>query len=265
MTRGSQRAIVASFAALVACGTSDAPVAVDTSRERSEPTPDVVLEESFGRRLLAGPHPEVAEGTDDLPPRPLLLVDGARSFEPIVPSFDGRITAAGVVWATVEGTLIDGEGLVLASGIEPDLSVSPDGERVAYTAHRDDGSTAIQLLTVEDGTSRPLTETLSDATTPFFVDDERLVVVGARNGDVMGLWLIELGRGSLVPLTNAGLRVGEPFGPDFVPPPYHQRAMRVEEGTLIYDDGEAVQRVPLGSHRLGPIEPPARGGGEVSP
>jgi len=41
------------------------------------------------------------------------------------------------------------------------------------------------------------------------------------------------------------LRAGQRLGASFVPPPAYHESMRIEDGALVYDDGESMQRVVL--------------------
>jgi hypothetical protein len=207
-----------------------------------------VLDTRGDQRIVERIEPlNVPVATDVIPPRALAWLEGDMRRPPPRPSHTGKLTAFGPVWVTTDERLIDARGGMLARGVVPELSVSPDGRRVAYAAHEDDGSLAVFIMNLEDGTAERLPTGLAHAGSPLFVDAATIVVVGARAGGIAGVWRVRLDAGAsgAQPLTNATLRVGAPPGASFVPPPARHASMRVEGRDLVYDDGRGERRVPL--------------------
>lgn len=83
-----------------------------------------------------------------------------------------------------------------AQGLEIDPALSPDGERLVYSAEGDDGHFRLFLRGVGDttGDSTLLTTTLDDAFEAAWSPDGRRLVFHVR-GDLHGLWLLEVGEG----------------------------------------------------------------------
>jgi len=197
------------------------------------------------RDAVASPPP----GTDVRPAVPMVVLreDGA-ALSPPGPVVDAVLLDGAVAWVGREGELWIDDG-AQPRGVDDEvlgeLAVGADGRRLAYAKRAGEGA-GVWLTTRDAAAPRRLTVGLAVADRPLFVDDERLVVVGSRPGGIAGLWLVRAdGSEQPRPVTNAELRAGSPLGPGFVPPPAYHDSMRLEGGSLVYDDGRGERRVPL--------------------
>jgi hypothetical protein len=200
-----------------------------------------------GQRIVAGPAPNTPAQTDLRPALPLAFFDGARFHEPPAPSWTGKLTAKGPVWITIHEELVDASGAILDREVAPELVVSADGLRLAYTRGFPN---AVYLLDLRGGRPTIATESMRDANQPLFHGDHRLVVTGSRTDELFGIWIVDLAAGA-VPraITNGDLRVGQGLGPSFVPPPARHESMRIVGETLFYDDGVSERSVQVGPPR----------------
>ena len=180
----------------------------------------------------------------------VLRDDGAALVLP-EPAIEAALLDGAVAWIDVDHTLWIDDGTRLRAvddDVHGELATDPTGRWLAWAELPGERAGVwIAPHAGEAQTPRRVTDGLGVADRPVFVDDERLVVVGAAPGGVAGVWVVRYReRGARpVPITNATLRAGEPFGPTFVPPPAYHASMRVDADVLIYDDGEQVRRVPL--------------------
>lgn len=203
-------------------------------------------EARFGRRLWVGPRPDVVEGTDAIPPRMFVLEERGRRRPQPIEAIDGWLTAHGALFVTVESELVDADGAVLSDVVEPDLCVSPEGDRVAFARHDEDdgGLTTVYVLSLDDGSSSPVSSSLDDALMPFFLSDGHLLVTGAHRGEILGLFHIDVDTGDARRLTNEGIMVGRGPDPRFIPVPIRARDIHEVPGSRVtYFDGDAEQTV----------------------
>ena len=157
----------------------------------------------------------------------------------------GALVRDGAVWVLPDGTLEHDDGRLIDRDVVPELSVDADGSALAYPRHTRAGG-GVVVLDLQSGERRVVTGGLAVADRPIFLPDARLVVVGAHPSGISGIWIADpSGIAAPIPVTNAELRVGRPFGARFVPPPAYHASMRVEGSTLVYDDGRGEQRVTL--------------------
>jgi hypothetical protein len=238
--------LVLVLAALAGCTT--APTAASQELIAGEP---VVIDVRGDRRLIrSAPSPTVAQ-TDERPTYRVLL-EGAETTALDAPVLTAALVDDGVLRVTPSFELVDDQGTVLDRDVVPELSVSADGRTVAYP-HRT-GEDAGVFVVSRDGADwtapRCVTPSLASADRPLFLESGRLLVVGSVASGIAGVWIVDpLGAAQPVPVTNAALRTGRPLGPTFVPPPAYHASMRVESGTLVYDDGNQERRVVLPSGR----------------
>lgn len=241
--------------ALTACARDRAePARPSLVHEAATPVPSIVMEERFGRRLLAGPAPALEPGTDVIPPRDFLLEEHGQRRAPAVPVTTGWLTAAGAVWATLDETLVDTDGTVLAEWVSPDVAVSPEGDRIAFPIHHDGSLTRVHVLEVGVGAAPvPVTSMLDDALMPFFLESGDMLVSGAQHGEILGVFYVDLSAGTARRLTNEGLRIGEGLGSRFVPVPLGARFMRELDGERVaYFDGDAEQVISFAANERVP-------------
>ena len=192
-------------------------------------------------------------GTDVRPAVPMaVLRDDGAALPPPAPVVEGALLDGSVAWVDVDGVLLLDDGAQLravADDVHGELAVHPDGRLLAY-AMRPGEQGGVSLAAVDGGEPRRVTCGLAVADRPLFADDGALVVVGARAGGVAGVWVVDHAANAASepqprPITNAALRAGAPLGAGFVPPPAYHGSMRIEDGALVYDDGEREQRVAL--------------------
>lgn len=205
-------------------------------------TADEVEVDIRGPRRLVGPPVTTTRG-DAFPGRELALVEGSERIALPEPALTGRITAEGAVFITEQRALIDQDGNVLDSDVELDLDVDSSGTRVAYGVRDSEGDFRVRVLDLGGGTTAHVSGALAHATTPFWLADGRLIVSGGQTNEIVGLWLLE-GEGA-TRLTNFGMKVGEPLGPDFVPLPYQQQEVRESGGALVYETDGVPVRVEI--------------------
>jgi hypothetical protein len=205
------------------------------------------IERRGGRALVAGDPPALGPGTDVLAARPMGVLDGDRFEAAPGPVLAGRLLAGGVVWVTLGRALVvvDEAGTrTIDEDVLPELDVEPDGVVIAYARGAGEGA-GVYLHDVRRGQTRLASDGLAVADRPLFAG-EQLILVGAPPGGVAGVHVADWRDPTARPrvLTNEGLAAGQ-LGPSFVPPPASHASMRMEEGTLVYDDGEGERRVPI--------------------
>jgi len=207
-----------------------------------------VVSERAGARLWRGSPSAPAPQTDERPTYRMVVEAGSDRVEPAARVLAGVLVEGGVLWVTPEHELRDGQGSVLDRAVVPELAVSVDGRMVAYPHRAGDAAGVYVIARDGGGWSRPrrVTAGLALADRPLFLDDGRLVVIGAVASGIAGVWLVDPRRDAQpVPVTNERLRTGRPLGPTFVPPPAYHESMRARAGALVYDDGYGERRVEL--------------------
>jgi hypothetical protein len=200
--------------------------------------------------LLRGEAEPVPVATDVRAVVPFAVVrdDGAALLPP-EPAIDAALLDGAVAWLGVERTLWIDDGAQLRAiddDVHGELSTDASGTWLAWAVVPGERA-GVWVASLAEGTPRRVTEGLGVADRPVFLDDERLVVVGAVPGGIAGVWVAryrEVGA-QPVPITNASLRAGQPLGAGFVPPPAYHASMRVDGDVLVYDDGERERRVEL--------------------
>lgn len=110
----------------------------------------------------------------------------------------------------------DGSRRVLSSTTATTPVRGPSGE-LYYTA-RYGTVTELHRLT-EAGSDAVIARELSSIALLEAQADDSVLLVGARNGGVAGLWRIGAREHAASCLTNCELKTGEPWGDRFVPPP----------------------------------------------
>lgn len=211
----------------------------------------VVLEERGDTRLLAAPSQRGPEQSDVRPARAFVLERDDARRAPTNPVWMATLLENAVAWVHTDGVLsiedARGTSTIVDRDVIPEIAASPSGARLAYA--RGPGADA-GVFRVVDGRSSRASGDLVSADRPLFVDEDTLIVVGARRGEVAGVFVIE---GDAAPrrLTNDGLRVGTPFLKDarFTPPPADHASMRMDGDVLVYSDGVREQRVTIGGTR----------------
>lgn len=237
-------------ASLLACTTTSEPgrSASDLTAASSEPGGrETVIDTRSGMRLLSGP-PSVGAPQTDERPSYRMRVEGNETFELPERVLGGALVDGGVVFVTTQLSLVDGAGHVIDEHVIPELAVRDDGRALAY-AHAAGETPGVYVIEGGDArwsAPRLVTPGLETADRPLWLEDGRLVVVGALPSGIAGVWLVDPSSAqALVPVTNSTLRTGRPFGDAFVPPPAYHESMRVEADVLTYDDGRGQRRVPL--------------------
>ena len=204
-----------------------------------------------GWSLVRGEAEPTPAGTDvrSLVPFAVVREDGA-ALVPPEPVIEAALLDGAVAWLSVEHTLWIDDGAQLRAvddDVHGELAVDAHGRSLAWAALPGERAGVWVASLDDDVAPRRVTEGLGVADRPLFVDDDRLVVVGAVPGGIAGVWVVRLRENGArpVPITNAALRAGQPLGAGFVPPPAYHASMRVEGDVLVYDDGERERRVDL--------------------
>lgn len=245
-----RRGLASLFVMLPACvGAPGDVVATNVDLLAADGADDLeVVEHRGARRLLRGAASIGAADTDERPTYRMLVETDRGRVEPEGRVLAGALVEDGVVWVTLAGDLLDGDGAVLDRGVIPELEVSADGRMLAYphAAGEDAGVFVMERDLGAWPAPRHVTEGLALADRPLFLPDGRLVVVGAVASGIAGLWLVDpRGDAEPIPVTNATLRTGRPLGAAFVPPPAYHASMRAIGSTLVYDDGYRERSVAL--------------------
>lgn len=239
------RASVCWVMLLVGCASDSSVAATEPALVASNAAELRVIAQRDGRQLLAGPPSVTAPQSDERPTYAMAVRERGRPVHAPTRMLGGALVAGGVVWVTPASALVDSRGSTLERDVIPEIAVNAEGTSIAYPRRAEDGQ-GVYVRALDAGSSRLVSPGLATADRPLFLPDGRLVVVGSRPSGIAGVWLIDLPSGTPpVPVTNATLRTGVPFGPTFVPPPAHYASMRLDGDVLVYDDGRREQRVPL--------------------
>lgn len=234
------------IAALTGCSTSTPPAAEQPlTRAEETSASETTIETRFDRSLIAGPRALPEGATDAIPPRAFWIeANGRRHPAPL--AIDGWLTASGGVFVTLAQELVDEQGTVIATDVEPSVSVSAEGDHVAFQQENGRGLSRVMVWAIgSDQPPRPATDTLDDAVMPFYLRDGSLVLTGAHAGELLGLFHVDLQSGRARRLTNEGLLLGSTQDPRFVPLPLGPRSMHELDGRIVYFDGEDEQTLSL--------------------
>ena len=139
----------------------------------------------------------------------------------------------------------EGDSAPLAQGVVDAPAVSPDGAWLAYVVpvESQDGTHAEVHLRGADA-DRVLDRSLyTFGALRFSVDGEALFGVGSDNGGVAGLHVIDIRTGARRCLSNCALRVGQPWGDAFLPPPGSTSELRFEGDEVVFDTPRGVARL----------------------
>lgn len=139
----------------------------------------------------------------------------------------------------------EGEDQPWAEGVPAAPAVSPDGSALAYVvAHEGAEGTHAEVHVRTASADRVVDRSLlAFGALRFSPDGGVLLGVGSVNGGVAGVHAIDLGSGARVCLSNCELRVGQPWGDAFVPPPGDPTALRFEGDELVYDTPAGLARL----------------------
>ncbi len=172
--------------------------------------------------------------------------DGSRSAIDVGPVVHAAVWGGSIVYVDRGFRLWrEGELQPWAEGVPGAPVVSPDGAMLAYVVadESEDGVRAEVHVRTSEGDRVVDRSLLSLGMLRFSPDGQVLLGVGSVNGGVAGLHAIDVRSGRHRCLSNCALRVGQPWGDAFVPPPGDPSALRFEEDELVYD-------VPTGLARL---------------
>lgn len=111
-----------------------------------------------------------------------VFLSGRRDGEPAI------VVAQAVPFAVTSTVPLDVDGVPLGDG-----ALSPDGELVAFHLQRG-GRIELAVADVADGTTTSL-GVFTDRAAPVWLDDGRLVAIGAPTGDTQVVWLLSPGTG----------------------------------------------------------------------
>jgi hypothetical protein len=209
--------------------------------EAPPPAPSGGAPQLVARALAYDPPP----GSDAVPTWSLAFehADGSRS------AIAERATAYvrfrdGVALTTPERRLLlispDGSRRLLAASVSSSPARGPSGELLYVALY---GAVAeLHRLTVT-GEDRVIARELSSAGLLAPHADGSVLLVGAPNGGVAGIWRVDPGASQARCITNCELRTGQDWKGRFVPPPGTVEELEAAyRATLAIDSGDGVLR-----------------------
>ena len=114
-----------------------------------------------------------------------------------------------------------------------------DGELLVWAEPRGPGA---ELRVLRRDADAPTTlATLPGPLAPLAITGGHVVLVGAANGGVAGLWVLAV-RDAAQPVcvTNCALRAGRPWGDEYVPPPADGDSITIDGARITYVDAEGA-------------------------
>lgn len=116
-----------------------------------------------------------------------------------------------------------------------------DGDVLVWAEPRGPGA---DLRVLHRGAHAPTTlAALPGPLAPLTITGRHVVLVGAANGGVAGLWILAV-RDAAPPVcvTNCALRAGHPWGDAYVPPPGDGGSITIDGERITYVDAEGALR-----------------------
>lgn len=116
-----------------------------------------------------------------------------------------------------------------------------DGELLVWAEPRGGGA---ELRALRRGAAAPTTlASLPGPLAPLAITAGHVVLVGAANGGVAGLWVLAVRDGAQpVCVTNCALRAGRPWGDAHLPPPGDGGSITIDGERIRYVDAEGTLR-----------------------
>ncbi len=164
--------------------------------------------------------------------------DGRRTPAGVGPVVHATLWRGAIVYVDPRSRLwLEGQDQPLALGVVDAPAVSPDDAKLAYVvvAESSEGTRAevhVRSAHADRLVDRSL---LSFGALRFSPDGSVLLGVGSVDSGVAGLHAIDLRAGARRCLSNCDLRVGQPWGDAFLPPPGSAAELRFEGDEVLFD------------------------------